>query len=994
MVWGNISNAISINWNFITPVIPPQVRGPTDNCCSLRAQDGLSRTTSMRHSYLIQGWRFINRPTTLAILRALQVIYAGLGVVGFVSIIIFIYFWRVALRETTDEIREGNEAKTWVQKKKEKPGLVSFLKYTLVVLLSAYLPVSRVAVQILACETSMAKTIKSIGAPVPCTFANTTVTNLPSEFSNYETCDCKAWKEYGILAALAVLMLAIYTVAFPIVCFKIIKRNIPIGSTTDPDRRFNADGVMVEYTDRMYLHDLSNDPRQLANPFLMLYNGYERRWAYYKVLQMVFKLVVVIPVIVLWNNIVLQTIITLVILAIFSGFSGWSRPFVSKVSDSMDVSGRITAFLTVLFGLIGSPAVSSRASGTMGNLINAANAINAVVLVWGSLYGIRAVRQWYRGVMGVLRFSNTVDDRSGTFDRIVRGPKVGPGWDLRLETKHRIWHAFWRSLLTKGYKDKSARLGERLAELERITADVGRYKIVDHFLALLYPGRGALRQWISDELEGVDVFWDGVSHDGHLDSRTGFGKMYIKAYPFHCVMVYDDSDDYTFIYEKDLDALVARNTDPEIQRRRGVRKALRALEGELVYCPLDRMETHSVEDGTETYTDKDGHRKSRTRYSNVQVLMHYTNGRMGIGRASKGGEAAQGFSPVLHYSDGQGQARAPHTGQMKQIHGSCDMGAEALDITNEYRVFGKLEMILGHPNNSNIIQGKLPSVYAAERQYRRKVADDRDVREMLMSSAFWLHVFDSETIPRSALAYYFHNFEQNPDLRSLPEDHSDGLDYLYARMAFVRSHPGCAFWYVFWDDVWTCNNQSMGWSGKKANPELRKHLDPASPSAIAYRPMDRPELEALLSKLGVRSKRRKFTNEIIDGLYARILEIDAEFKQQLQDIASGAIPVPTVGTAISKPTVITVSSQSPSGGNGATLTVRLEASSATMAAAGQNSEPPAQQLQRRPSSGQHGRSSMGGVLSSIHPASLSLASVAPSPAPTSAYSHRGMNSMV
>jgi hypothetical protein len=652
-VWGNVSNAISFDINFIVPSIPPYV------------------------------------------------IYAILGALAVLMLILFIFFTRFALRDTADEIRQGNEAKTWDKLKKERGNYVLFLKYTLIALVSAYLPVSRVCIQILACETSMAKTIRSIGITdaIPCTNGTLPDSGL---YTEYYTCDCNAWKPYGALAAGAVILLAVYTVGFPFFAYRIIQRNVPSGSREDPTRRFNADGVMVEYTDKMYVHDLTHDPRQQSNPFLVLYNGYERRWCFYKVVQMVFKLAIMVPVLVLWNKVVIQSAVTLVILAAFFTFASISRPFVSRVSDTMDLAGRITAFLTVLFGLIGAPGVSPSAAPVMGVLVNVANAINAVIMVWGSLYGIKTIRNMTRGFIGILRFTNTVEDISGPFERIVASP---PGWDLRLEVKHRIWHAFWRALFVKGYRKECPRLGDRMVELERITADVGRYKIVDHFAALLFPGRGALRAWIADELEGTDVFWDGTSHDGHLDSRTSFGKMYIMPYPFHCVMVYDDSDDYTFLWERQLDTLVARNVDPEVQRRRGVRKSLRALEGELVYCPFQRMETHTVEDGTESYKDSNGKTHHRTRHSSVQVLMSYTNGRVHVAQNAKSkDEFGAGFTVTATFADGHGTARAPHTGQMKHITATATLGASELDIGPDYAVVGKLATILGHPQNSGIVR--------------------------------------------------------------------------------------------------------------------------------------------------------------------------------------------------------------------------------------------------------------------------------------------------
>jgi hypothetical protein len=45
----------------------------------------------------------------------------------------------------------------------------------------------------------------------------------------------------------------------------------------------------------------------MTNPITcQLYRGYERKWAFYKVAVMVFKLVLVVPVIILWDRLVAQ----------------------------------------------------------------------------------------------------------------------------------------------------------------------------------------------------------------------------------------------------------------------------------------------------------------------------------------------------------------------------------------------------------------------------------------------------------------------------------------------------------------------------------------------------------------------------------------------------------------------------------------------------------------------------------------------------------------
>jgi hypothetical protein len=138
--------------------------------------------------------------------------------------------------------------------------------------------------------------------------------------------------------------------------------------------------------------DLATNPDQLACPYLSLYDGFERRWAFYKVLVSCFKLLLVVLVVVLWRNVVVQSALCLAVLAGFGGFALYSRPFLSPVSDVMDATGRITAFATLLLGLIGSPAVAPGAAPPLGTTVTALNAVQAAVMVVGTLWGINRVR--------------------------------------------------------------------------------------------------------------------------------------------------------------------------------------------------------------------------------------------------------------------------------------------------------------------------------------------------------------------------------------------------------------------------------------------------------------------------------------------------------------------------------------------------------------------------------------------------------------------------
>ena len=94
----------------------------------------------------------------------------------------------------------------------------------------------------------------------------------------------------------------------------------------------------------------------------------------------------------------------------------------------------------------------------------------------------------------------------------------------------------------------------RLVKLQKDTVDNGIESIKNHWDGEKDPKVREMRRRARTEFEGVDLYWDDPTgtRDGHLDSRSFFGKMYVKAYPFHIVMVYGDADDETFIDDNEV----------------------------------------------------------------------------------------------------------------------------------------------------------------------------------------------------------------------------------------------------------------------------------------------------------------------------------------------------------------------------------------------------------------------------------------------------------
>jgi hypothetical protein len=174
-------------------------------------------------------------------------------------------------------------------------------------------------------------------------------------------------------------------------------------------------------------------------------------------------------------------------------------------------------------------------------------------------------------------------------------------------------------------------VAQRLLKLQSDTVTYGMKYISGHWKGLTIQQVANDRVFCRQHLEGVDVFWDNPTgtRDGHLDSQTKFGKMYVVPYPFHCVIVYDDAPDESFIRDNDqLRNLVALNTHPEILKKKEIRVFLRALSRSNIpiYFPFQRLETETVEDGTETYRDSDGNTQTRTVYSTVTFNVYYKSG--------------------------------------------------------------------------------------------------------------------------------------------------------------------------------------------------------------------------------------------------------------------------------------------------------------------------------------------------------------------------------
>jgi len=201
--------------------------------------------------------------------------------------------------------------------------------------------------------------------------------------------------------------------------------------------------------------------------------------------------------------------------------------------------------------------------------------------------------------MGRFTFSDTTYDTRGPSTSII------PGWDVFRELKHRVWQTYWDSLLAnKEEFPEESGVYKRHIQLKNRTNLVGVEHIVGHWDSLTDPRMMGDLNWCMQHLEGVDVYFQGETDYTTAPrvcyglcrgdaakvvtkSKSHFGKMWIREYPFQAIVVFDDCSGESFPYtviqghQREIFwRLVYQNRfDTNIQRKKQFRLSIRALHG-------------------------------------------------------------------------------------------------------------------------------------------------------------------------------------------------------------------------------------------------------------------------------------------------------------------------------------------------------------------------------------------------------------------------------
>ncbi|GMF31994.1 unnamed protein product [Phytophthora lilii] len=796
---------------------------------------------------------------------ALGVLLAAIGIV-YLSYLWFAFSGR-HLHRRADEVRQGHEAITWAALATKRKMRVKLFTYVITACLTVYLPLTRLCLDVVVAAATSRSTSN---------VAEKAVSASDLVLSRFR--DDPAWP--AIVVA-AIILLVTFTIPLPWLLVRAIAENRPTGSLENPLITHDLDGEVVPFDDKVYARLVTRDPSQLRCPYRSLYAGFEQRWSYYKVLQLLVKLALALVIVLAASaDARIRGIMSCAIYAAVVAVSSYGTPFCDPLNNAMEISGKIAALTTCVGGALAAfvdmQQTKSRPLEIVAVVVSIVHIVNLFVMVAVLLLGMKRARLFLKNLLGWITFSDT---SRGLEDAPAKS--ILPRWDVEKEAKHRVWQAFWRSLMleltlttdrSKGSIEELS-VAHRLETLEQAVVESGVHRVRSHWRGEEHPYTSKLRQATRSALEGIDVFWDDASgaRDGHLDSKSCFGKMYVRPYPFYCVMVYDDSKDEAIVRDdaesqgqSKLAKLLFLNFTPGVIAKRTLRQKLRVLSSQAasINFPFARQEQATVEDGTVTKTDSEGNTRTETRYSTVTFTCYYTCGVIHV--ATKGDATqrimAEGFDVNMTYRDGYGDAVAPHTGKVHHLQNRVAvMGPDHIGLTPAMEESEQLRLIF--EQTKGVWEPGVQVLQAQHQEYRRALERKYLKANATLSDAFWYFVYNNPHLSRQELEYHLKHREENPRLKSLSETHQNALDSLYLRLKFIQSHPAVTFWFVFWDDVYARNGEM------KRLRKFKIDLDPRQPTAICYRVMRRTDLEKWLRE---RQLLRLFHPKLLQLLYTEM----------------------------------------------------------------------------------------------------------------------------
>ncbi|KAH8100667.1 hypothetical protein BXZ70DRAFT_1008156 [Cristinia sonorae] len=739
-----------------------------------------------------------------------------------------------------------------------------FISFFLTIL---YLPLSTMAVHVLVWSedlwvvpnpyinaTSYPPRLPSLGPPDqfrdPLDFCWTTT--MQRDQVNYA----------AVIIIMSLICVAGLTVWFPLYVRRIVKRMAPVVDKYTELGRLRSPSEM----DREYQRLLVRD----RNPLTFLYDDYRRGWATYEAVTLFAKCTtLLLTAIVDPDNCLFRTltrnhvaiarqILLLIAMLAFFLSQCFLAPFLDPVNNASEWTSRLNFVLTSALSL----AIALNVPGQ--NFLDGPFLYIIYVVTYGlSLYFSIINTGPLRRLMKKLtrRIDFSIDIFSPRLD-------ISPSSH---HTKRRIWQEAITTLFLTSPEcaiPKKQRMvyaqaknleyppylydfcgtpGERHIENLKIIREVGS-TAYSKGVGLLYGPDHAWFKYLVETIQthyvGPDCYWKDPQKPELPGCTKFFGNAWWVPFPPTLVIRYDDGPLAVLREVAELEHYISQNSSDDIKRRREIRMTLRALDGKAVSWPYDHIEMV-------------GSRKPWCcgRRYNAQTKVHFRSAMFHLKRRGhhmwEGTNIGSGFDVELVYT--------------KHVH----VDGSVIGLNDDYDLTHPLAHFLSL--NQALIPGPLHKLESTLRSYRQHCIKECAWKADTLTYRFLSLVYNRPREP-DGLAQSSIEHERDLRVRQLMLGSEMAFDMSYKRLSAVATTEIATWWYIFWDDLWRRNHDTI--SG------IQKHISdfsPHYPTSIAYTPLPRAALEAFLIQRGLLNKKPKFgdffTAGVLNKIYLRMNDI-------------------------------------------------------------------------------------------------------------------------
>ncbi|KAF8168145.1 hypothetical protein B0H34DRAFT_48390 [Crassisporium funariophilum] len=640
-----------------------------------------------------------------------------------------------------------------------------------------------------------------------------------------------------VVIILSSLVFVFLTVWYPLALHRVIRRSVPkVDKYTELGRpRSHVD------MDGEYHRLLARD----RNPFAFLYNGFRLGWGTYMSTYLYAKLSTLVIVSVIDPNncffrslsrsaipVVRQILLLLATLGFFIAQCVFA-PFLDPVNNASEWTSRLNYVTTATTAL----AITLNIPGK--DIIDTYVLYSIYIVTYGLSFYFSLINfGWMQRV--VKRWTRRID-----FSIDIFSPRldISPS---SIHTKRRIWQESVSALLLTDSEchipalqtmtfaqardsefppyllDFAGTPGERHAENLKILREVGSIAY-NRAVAFVTGPDFAWYQHLEDEIQenfiGPDSYWKRPGDGSTPNCTSYFGNAWWIPFPPTLVIRYDDGPHAVLTDASDLEAYIEQNSSRDIQRRRHVRMSLRSLEGQIVTWPYE-----DVQDVGSRSVWCCG----RGRY-NAVTSKHYQRAVLRIKRRGhlvwQGLHLGSGFNVELKYT------------KRVKISGDIIGLNEDFDLTPSLARFLEL--------NKHLIDQGLYEIEGKISSYRRYHRKECRRKTRVLTYRFLAFVYDQPRDP-DGLAQSSIEFERDRRVRQLMMSSEPVFKLAYKRLDTVSVSEAATWWYIFWDDLWRRNHDTI--SGLEL---YASDFNPHYATSIAYTPLPRAALESFLIQRGL-----------------------------------------------------------------------------------------------------------------------------------------------